>query len=58
MATSGFSKAVDCPASKNDLLKNARRERADEYGRVRSERMPDNEDASSVAVNQAPGTIG
>ena len=52
-----FLKGVDYPASKNDLLKNAEREGADEDVRTTLERLPDEEYESPADVSQALGNI-
>ena len=50
-----FLKGVDYPASKNDLLKNAEREGADEDARATLERLPDQEYDSPADVERGPG---
>lgn len=52
-----FLKGVDYPASKNDLLRNAEREGADEDVRAMLERLPDEEYESPADVSQALGDI-
>jgi hypothetical protein len=52
-----FLKGVDYPASKNDLLKNAERQGADEDVRGTLERLPDEEYESPADVSQALGNI-
>jgi hypothetical protein len=52
-----FLKGVDYPASKNDLLKNAEREGADEDARAALERLPDQEYDSPADVSEALGKI-
>jgi hypothetical protein len=52
-----FLKGVDYPASKNDLLKNAEREGADEDARATLERLPDQEYESPADVSEALGKI-